>query len=57
MTEDEMAPPQWLDGTTDLVDMNLSKLQEMGKDRQACSPWGCKESDMTERLNNNNKYD
>ena len=21
-----------------------------------CSPWGCKESDMTERLNNNNKY-
>ena len=19
-----------------------------------CSPWGCKESDMTERLNNNN---
>ena len=21
-----------------------------------CSPWSCKESDMTERLNNNNKY-
>ena len=21
-----------------------------------CSPWGCKESDMTERLNNNKKY-
>ena len=21
-----------------------------------CSPWGCKESDTTERLNNNNKY-
>ena len=20
-----------------------------------CSPWGCKESDMTERLNNNNR--
>ena len=20
-----------------------------------CSPWGCKESDMTEQLNNNNK--
>ena len=20
-----------------------------------CSPWGCKESDMTERLNKNNK--
>ena len=22
-----------------------------------CSPWGCKESDMTERLNNNNKVE
>ena len=21
-----------------------------------CHPWGCKESDMTERLNNNNKW-
>ena len=21
-----------------------------------CSPWGCKESDMTEQLNNNNNY-
>ena len=21
-----------------------------------CSPWGCKESDMTERLNNNKEY-
>ena len=21
-----------------------------------CSPWGCKESDTTELLNNNNKY-
>ena len=21
-----------------------------------CSPWDCKESDMTERLNNNNKF-
>jgi len=35
------------------MDMNLSELQEL--DGQGglvcCSPWGCKESDMTERLN------
>ena len=24
----------WLDGTTDSVDMGLSKLQEIGKDRE-----------------------
>ena len=44
----------WLDGTTDSTDMSLSKLREMVKDREdaCCSPWGCKESGMTERLNN-----
>jgi len=35
------------------------KLWEMVKDREAwcaaCSTWGCKESDMTEQPNNNNK--
>ena len=45
-----------MDGITDSMDMSLSKLQEMVKDREAwyaaCSPWGCKESDMTEQLNN-----
>ena len=43
---------RWLDGITDSMDMSLSKLWEMVKDRQGslvcCSPWGHKESDMTE---------
>ena len=44
----------WLDGITDSMDTNLSKLQEMvmGQGSLACCrPWGNKESDMTERLN------
>ena len=39
---------RWLDGITDSVDMSLSKLREMVKGSLACcSPWGCKELDMT----------
>ena len=46
---------RWLDGIIDSKDMNLSKLWEMVKDREAwhAAPWGCKELDMIERLNNN----
>ena len=43
-----------LDGITDSMDMSLSKLQEMVKDRKpvCCSPQRHKEVDMTEQLNN-----
>ena len=47
---------RWLDGiTTDSMDMSLSKLWETGrKGTPVCySPWGHKNSDRTERLNNN----
>ena len=45
---------RWLDGITDSIDMSLSELQELvdGQGGLACcNSWGCKESDMTERLN------
>ena len=47
MTENEM-----LGWHHDSKDMSLSKLWEMGKDREAFSPWDHKESDMTERQKN-----
>ena len=44
---------RWLDGITDSMDVNLSKLRdgEGQKNLACCSPWGHKESDMNERLN------
>ena len=35
---------RWLDGIMDAMNMNLGKLLEIVKDREA---WGCKELDTT----------
>ena len=45
---------RWLDGITDLMDVSLSELREMGDEQRGlacCNSWGRKESDTTERLN------
>ena len=49
---------QWLGSINDSVDMNLSKFWEIVKDNESlecCKPWGCKESDRIQRLNNKKK--
>ena len=48
---------RWFHSITNAMDRNLSKLWKTVKDREAwhatCRPWGPKESDTTQQLNNN----
>ena len=50
---------KWSNGITDLIDMSLSKLQEMLMDREAwhAAVHEVTELDMTERLNSLNPRD
>ena len=51
---------RWLDGITDfIITDKFEQTLGVGNGQGSlvcCSPWGYKESDMTERLNNNNRW-
>ena len=51
---------RWLDGITDSMDLSLTGVGDGQGSLACCSPWGHKESDMTEQLNltelNHNNY-
>ena len=48
---------RWLDGITNSTDIEQTLRDSEGQETLACcSPWGCRESDRTERLNNNNPF-
>ena len=47
---------RWLEGITESVDNEFEQAPGDGEEQGSrvwCSPWGRKESDMTEQLNNN----
>ena len=45
-----------MDGITDSMDMSWRKHREGQGSLVCCSPWGRRESDVTEQLNNSNKF-
>ena len=47
---------RWLDDITDSMDTEFEQTPEDGEVQRSlasCSQWGCKELDLSERLNNN----